>query len=118
MTVGGASAPIRQRSSSSDRCSPIWAGGGGGSTQPSTSRQGVTDVRKVATVPPPGADRKVKDQLSDLARSLAGPRSSRLERAAALLQIADAADRLARAEVATAREQDGASWADVGKALG
>jgi hypothetical protein len=72
----------------------------------------------VTTVPPPGADRKVKDQLSDLARSLAGPRSSRLERAAALLQIADAADRLARAEVATAREQDGASWADVGEALG
>lgn len=56
--------------------------------------------------------------LSELARRVAGERSSRLERAAALLRIAEAADRLARANVTTAREQDGASWADVGEALG
>lgn len=49
---------------------------------------------------------------------MAGPGSSRLERAAALLRIAENADRLARTEVAAARERDGASWADVGEALG
>lgn len=62
--------------------------------------------------------REVDRSLSELARRLAGERSSRLERAAALLRIAEAADRLARAQVTAAREQDGASWADVGEALG
>lgn len=63
-------------------------------------------------------DRQLKAQLTDMARAVAGPTSSRLERAAVLLRIAEAADRLARAEVTTAREQDGASWAEVGAALG
>lgn len=57
-------------------------------------------------------------ELADLARRVAGDRSSRLERAAALLRISEVADRLARVNVAGAREQDGASWADVGEALG
>lgn len=65
-------------------------------------------------MPAPNIDR----ELSDLARRVAGERSSRLERAAALLRISEAADRLARANVTAAREQDAASWADVGEALG
>lgn len=65
-------------------------------------------------MPAPNIDR----ELSDLARRVAGERSSRLERAAALLQISEAADRLARVNVAAARVHDGASWADVGEALG
>ena len=64
------------------------------------------------------AKRELERTLSELARRVAGEHSSRLERAAALLRIAEAADRLARAQVTTAREQDGASWADVGDALG
>lgn len=41
-----------------------------------------------------------------------------LDRALAALRLSEAAERLARAEVIAARELDGASWADVGKALG
>jgi hypothetical protein len=67
---------------------------------------------------PTKSDRHVREQLSELAREVAGSGSSHLERAAALLRIAEAADRLARAEVTAARAQDGASWADVGEALG
>ena len=63
-------------------------------------------------------DKAVGQELARLARAVAGPRSSRLERAAALLRIAENADRLARTEVAAARELDGASWTDVGDALG
>jgi hypothetical protein len=64
------------------------------------------------------SDRTLERELRGLARALAGPESSRLERAAALLRIAQVADRLARAEVAAARELDAASWTDVGDALG
>lgn len=60
----------------------------------------------------------MSEELTRLARKVAGARSSRLERAAALLRIADEADRLARREVSAARELDAASWADVGEALG
>lgn len=60
----------------------------------------------------------VEKRLGDLARKVAGPGSSRLDRAVALLRIADMADRLARVEVTAAREVDNASWADVGEALG
>ena len=60
----------------------------------------------------------MSEELERLARKVAGPRSSRLERAAALLRIADEADRVARREVSAARELDAASWADVGEALG
>ena len=43
---------------------------------------------------------------------------SHLGRAVAALAVADAADRLARAEVLAAREEDGATWEQVGAALG
>jgi hypothetical protein len=42
----------------------------------------------------------------------------RLDAAAAALLLAEAADRLARAEVMAAREADGATWEQVGTALG
>jgi hypothetical protein len=42
----------------------------------------------------------------------------RLEMAAAALLLAEAADRLARAEIIAAREVDGATWEQVGTALG
>lgn len=60
----------------------------------------------------------MSEELVRLARRVAGPRSSLLERAAALLRIAEEADRVARREVMAARELDAASWADVGEALG
>ena len=41
-----------------------------------------------------------------------------LDRAVAALELSAAAERYARAEVIAARELDGASWADVGKAFG
>lgn len=41
-----------------------------------------------------------------------------LDAAAAALMLADAADRLARAEVMAARDIDGATWEQVGIALG
>ena len=42
----------------------------------------------------------------------------RLEKAAAALLLAEAADRLARTEIIAARELDGATWEQVGTALG
>jgi len=60
----------------------------------------------------------MSEELARLARKAAGPRSSRLGRAAALLRIAEEADRAARREVSAARELDAVSWADVGEALG
>jgi hypothetical protein len=42
----------------------------------------------------------------------------RLDTAAAALLLAEAADRLARAEIIAAREVDGATWEQVGTALG
>ena len=60
----------------------------------------------------------MNQEVARLALAVAGPRASRLERAAVLLRIAADADRLARREVTAARELDGASWADVGEALG
>ena len=62
------------------------------------------------------------DRLVDLvARGGAqGPSGGRshLERAAAALEVSEAAERLARVEVMAARSGDGVSWQDVGDALG
>ncbi len=41
-----------------------------------------------------------------------------LDKAVLSLRLAEAADWLARVEVMAAREHDGASWANVGQALG
>jgi hypothetical protein len=51
-------------------------------------------------------------------RALSGEGSSRLDRASLALRLADAADRVARVSVDAARTVDGASWTDVGSALG
>jgi hypothetical protein len=74
-------------------------------------------VTPVATKRP---DKKLEGAVRDLVDSLIGCRSkvAHLDKAVLSLQLAEAADWLARVEVMAAREQDGASWADVGKALG
>lgn len=46
------------------------------------------------------------------------PASRHLRLAVMALAVAEAADRLARAEIMAARAEDGASWQDVGQALG
>lgn len=70
-------------------------------------------VSAVARRKRPTIDEVVRDVIGDEA----GP-VVHLDRAIAALRLSDAAERLARAEVIAARELDGASWADVGKALG
>jgi hypothetical protein len=59
------------------------------------------------------ADRLVGDAVEVLAL-----KRDHLERAVAAMTLADAAERLARVEVMRARELDGATWAEVGEALG
>jgi hypothetical protein len=58
--------------------------------------------------------------MRELVESLAGggEEATHLDKAVLSLRLAEAADWLARVEVMTAREEDGASWADVGQALG
>jgi hypothetical protein len=71
----------------------------------------------VATKQP---DQKLERAVRELVESLAGDRqeATHLDKAVLSLRLAEAADWLARVEVMTAREEDGASWADVGQALG
>lgn len=70
----------------------------------------------------PVAGRRGRPSTEEAVRALvateAGSGSSHLERVVAALEVAAAADRLARIEVMAAREMDGASWTEVGKALG
>lgn len=61
--------------------------------------------------------RSIEDAVAELVASLARP-GAHLDRAVVALAVAGEAERVARAEVIAARELDGASWADVGKALG
>lgn len=61
--------------------------------------------------------RNIDQAVAEVVASLAGP-GAHLDRAVVALAVAGEAERLARAEVIAAREFDGASWADVGKALG
>ncbi len=65
-------------------------------------------------------DKKLERAVRDLVESLAGGRQkvTHLDKAVLSLRLAEAADWLARVEVVAAREHDGASWADVGQALG
>ena len=58
-----------------------------------------------------GAVRLVGDDRADIV-------SKHLRIAAAALAIAEAADRLARTEIMLARDQDDATWEDIGQALG
>ena len=64
------------------------------------------------------SDQRAAREVQRLIRELAGPEADRLARAAVALQLAEAADRSARTEITAAKESDGASWADVGDALG
>ena len=80
--------------------------------------QRSTRCQRLSDAPTLPAMRDVDRRLVDLARDMTKPASSRLARAEALLRNAAAADRLARAEVSAARDHDGASWTDVGDALG
>ena len=75
-----------------------------------TSRygRGVAPRRKQASI-----EALVREAVADEAGV-----GSHLDRAVAALELSAAAERYARAEVIAARELDGASWADVGKALG
>lgn len=59
---------------------------------------------------------KLERAVADLVDELL-PRGSVLDRARLAADIAAAADRLSRSEVARAKEQ-GATWADVGEAFG
>lgn len=65
-------------------------------------------------------DKKLERAVRDLVESLAGGREkvAHLDKAVLSLRLAEAADWLARVEVMAAREHDGASWANVGQALG
>ena len=60
-------------------------------------------------------ERAVREMVASLARHR---QKTHLDNALLCLQLAEAADWLARVEVMEAREHDGASWADVGRALG
>jgi hypothetical protein len=60
----------------------------------------------------------VRSVVRELVSTAGGDPSSHLERAASALRIAAEADRYARIEVMAARNADGASWAEVGEALG
>ena len=64
------------------------------------------------------ADQRVAREARRLIAELAGPNADRLTRAAVALELAEIADRVARVEITRSREGDGASWADVGEALG
>ena len=88
-------------------------------------RRGRRDPVRNSLTPPtvqpvarPTTAKALSQEIARLARAVAGPRSTRLDRAAALLRISEDAERLARTEVSAARQNDGASWADVGEALG
>ena len=61
------------------------------------------------------SDQRVAREARRLISELAGLGADRLTRAGVALQLAEAADRAARVEIAAARESDGASWADVGE---
>lgn len=82
-------------------------------------------------MPPRSARRSSKKPTPEVARALEAAVASlvagradddaasrHLRVAAAALALADAADRLAREEVLVAREADGATWEQVGEALG
>jgi hypothetical protein len=60
----------------------------------------------------------VREVVRNMLIATGGDPSAHLDRAAIALEFAAEADTYARAEVMAARELDGASWADVGAALG
>ena len=80
---------------------------------PDAGREWAVGSAAMVRRSPSSIDRAVKDLVSSLA-----PQGARLDRAVVALSVAAEAERVARAEVIAARELDGVSWADVGRALG
>lgn len=60
----------------------------------------------------------IKEVVREVVSAAGGDAATHIDRAAVALEFAAAADTYARAEVMAARDRDGASWADVGAALG
>lgn len=78
-------------------------------------------ARRSRTEPTRAVSRSLDEAISALLASEpaeADAASRHLRVAAAALALADAADRLARAEIMVARDEDGATWEQVGEALG
>lgn len=76
-------------------------------------------ARRASTEPTPAVRRALSRAVKDIAHAQPqGAPSLHLEVAAAALALAEAADRLARAEIIAARDDDGATWEQVGEALG
>jgi hypothetical protein len=76
-------------------------------------------ARRASADPTPEVPRALSAAVEDIARGQPAEAVSRhLEVAAAALALAEAADRLARAEIIAARDEDEATWEQVGEALG
>ena len=130
MTCGGPLELRSPRSHFSARSCAIWPGGADEQKQlpirwprqlacqmvPDVDAQQPLASEGVAARPP--SDRTIAEEVARLVRTLSGEGSSRLDRASLALRLADAAERVARTAVETARTVDGASWTDVGAALG
>lgn len=76
-------------------------------------------ARRASEDPTPEVRRALSAAVEDIARGQPAEAVSRhLKVAAAALALAEAADRLARAEIIAARDEDEATWEQVGEALG
>jgi hypothetical protein len=98
-----------------------WSGRMTDAAYPDKESPSVPDGRATATpMATKRPDKKLERAVRDLVDSLAGGREkvAHLDKAVLSLRLAEAADWLARVEVMAAREHDGASWANVGQALG
>ncbi len=79
------------------------------------------DVGRSPQYRPEVASRRKRPSIDDIVRNVVAAEAelgAHLDHAVVALELSEAAERYARAEVIAARELDGASWADVGKALG
>src|SRR3954454_21587423 len=76
-------------------------------------------ARRVTAKPKAAVQRALSAAVDEIVRSRSSVAATRhLELAAAALALAEAADRLARSEIITARDEDGATWEQVGESLG
>ncbi|SRR5581483_5980016 len=76
-------------------------------------------ARRATAEPTRAVRRALSAAVEDIVRSQpTGAATRHLQVAAAALALAEAADRLARTEIITARDEDDATWEQVGEALG
>lgn len=75
-------------------------------------------VHAVASVTFVARRSNLQRRLDDLLDEVSAGTSDHLERAVLAAKLSECADRLARVEVMSARELDGATWAEVGRAFG